>query len=203
MILKVWALCLALCLGTTAALCGAEATHFSGVGDVRKAIWTITPSPGSSNVTIRIQCSGFAAVQAGDGCSLRIPEQALSAKPGTPDVPRLARLLPGIKGTRAVLAIHGTDSTNLTNVLVAPAEGFRLVESESPKRQLRPYRQPDTDIYGRDEFWPVELGKVEEAWLGTQRVVRVECFPVQYNPLTKAIRFYRRLEGELRFEPCP
>ena len=182
---------------------GANPANFTGVGAARAAVWTVTPASGSRDWRIVIECSGFSAVPVAGGYSLRIPGQASSAKPGTPDVPHLAKLVPGVKGAKAVLMIRGADPTNLTDIVVAPAEGFKLDDPESSNRTLRPYRESDPGLYGTDQLWPAELGRVEEAWIGTQKVVRVECFPVQYAPLTKAIRFYRRLEGELRFEPVP
>jgi hypothetical protein len=87
----------------------------------------------------------------------------------------------------------------LLNVAVAPAQGFKL-ESGDGFRELRPFRQADPAIYVKDEFWPVKLGAVEAGAIGTQQVVRVVCFPVQYNAVKGSVRFFRRLEGEVRFE---
>ena len=180
-----------------------QATNFFGVGEVRSAVWSVQPSADNQEIRFSIDCTGFSAVEVTGGYSLRIPGQASSAKPRTPDLPRLAKLLPGIKGTRPVLTVQGKDPTNVTHVVVAAAEGFRLDDPAGATRSLRPYRQPDAGIFGKDEFWPLELGSVEEAGIGTQLVVRVECFPVQYNPEARTIRFYRRLEGVLRFEQSP
>lgn len=176
-------------------------TLFTGVGEARAAVWTVTPLAGSQNLRITIESHGFSAVPVEGGFSLRIPGQVASAKPGTPDVPRLAIMLPGVKGYRAVLTLEGKDPTNVMDVGVASSEGFRLDDPESPMRVLKAYRKPDPGIFGKDQLWPSELCRLEEGSIGTQKVVRVECCPLQYNPLTRMIRFYRRLEGELRFEP--
>ena len=178
-------------------------SNFSGVGEVRAAEWTIQPSADNQETRFSIDCAGFSAVEVTGGHSLRIPGQVSSAKPRTPDLPRLAKLLPGIKGARPVLTVQGKDPTNVMNVVVASAEGFRLDDPAKSTRSLRPYRQPDVNIFGKNEFWPDELGSVELAGIGTQIVVRVECFPVQYNPEARTIRFFRRLEGVLRFEQSP
>lgn len=172
---------------------------FNGVGDAAPAVWTITPLSNSPDFLVSIDCSGFTAVPVTGGYSLRIPGQVSSAKPGTPDVPHLAKLWQGIKDARVVLTLQGKDQTNVVGE-VASAEGYKLDDSESLMPVLRPERRPDSTIYNQNQFWPAELGSVEEAWIGTQKVVRLECIPVQYNPCTKVIRFYRSLEGVLRFE---
>lgn len=173
---------------------------FSGVGEARVAKWTITALPGTNDVRFCVECTGFSATPVDGGFSLQIPGQASSARAGTPDVPRVVKLLPGFKGRRAVLTLQGMDATNIPDVAVVAAEGFKLDNPESATRKRVPHRDADPDVYGQDRFWPVDLGRVEEAWIGTQKVVRVECFPVQYNPLTRTVRFYRRIEGMLRFE---
>lgn len=177
-----------------------SASVFSGIGGAQAAVWTITPLGDGFDRRIQIDCPGLSAVQVEGGLSLRIPSQIVS-RPGAPDVPRLSRLLPGLRNARAVLTITGRDPTNVTGVVLAAAEGFRLDDPDSPTQALRPYRRPDPNIYGKDKYWPAELGRLEEGSVGTQKVVRVEFCPVQYNPVTGTIRFYRRLEGELRFEP--
>lgn len=196
------------CYGVIAVTSHAASTNqasrtvpFAGVGEPKAAVWTLVPSLDGRSLRFSIECSGVSAVSVEGGYSLRISGQAASAKPGTPDVPHLSRLLPGVKGARAILTIYGVDPTNLMDVAVAPAEGFRLDESEGSVRALRPYRQFDPVVFGKDQFWPPALGSLEEGAIGTQKVVRVECYPIEYNPVRRAVRFYRRLEGELRFEP--
>lgn len=178
----------------------AAGVAFSGVGEARVAKWTITALPGTDDVRFCVECRGFSATPVDGGFSLQIPGQASSARAGTPAVPRVVKLLPGFKGRRAVLTLQGMDSTNISDVAVVAAEGFKLDNPDSATRKRVPHRDADPEIYGQDRFWPVDLGRVEEAWIGTQKVVRVECFPVQYNPVTRTVRFYRRIEGALRFE---
>jgi len=50
-------------------------------------------------------------------------------------------------------------------------------------------------------FWPPELAVVNEAWMGTQKVVRIQCAMLQVNPARRAIRYTLRLTGRLVFEP--
>jgi hypothetical protein len=172
---------------------------FTGVGDVSAPVWTVQQLGHDGEIKFSVDCSGISAVQVEGGYSLRIPGQS-AASPGTPDVPRLAKLFPGVKGAKVHLALRGVDPTNVVSVGVAPAEGFMMADAQKPGRGLRSVRQPDATIFGQNQFWPADIGRVEVASIGTQNVVRVECFPVQYKDATKTIRFFRRLEGSLRFE---
>lgn len=172
---------------------------WAGVGEAKAAVWLITPVENSADIKFSIDCTGFSASAVEEGYSLRIPGQVSSAKAGTPDIPHLAKLLPGVKGARAVLTVQGFDPTNFACTVVA-AVGHRLDDSNPLIRKLRPFREPDPAVYEKDGFWPFELGTLAEASIGTQKVMRVECYPVQYNPVSKGGRFYRRLEGVLRFE---
>lgn len=176
------------------------AVTFDGVGDVRPAVWTITPLTGDRGFRILVECSGYSAVPVTGGYSLRIPGQASTPRAGTPDVPSFAKVLPRPRGSKPILVLQGSFATNVQGVAVAPAEEFKLEAPDGSIRVLRPCRQPDLSVYGRNEFWPPELVRLEVAGIGTQYVVRVECFPIQYNSAEKVIRFYRRLEGVLKFE---
>lgn len=171
---------------------------FAGVGDVRSATWTITPVTNSSELLIRIDCTGFSADQEDGGYSLHMPGQVSAAMPGAPDIPRIARLVTGLDGYRPVLRLEGKQPTNISDVAVVAVKGYA---GDSFVRAGP--RTPDSAIYATGQFWPAELCRLEEACIGTQNVVRLECYPVQYNASTKVIRFYRCLEGVLRFEREP
>ena len=177
-----------------------QVPSFAGVGEAKAAAWSIQASGNDREIKFSVDCRGISAVQVEGGYSLRIPGQSASIS-GTPDVPHLAKLFPGMKGVKAHVLVQGLDPTNIVNVSLAAAEGFTLADAQKPALGLRAVRQPDAGLFGSDQFWPVELGRVAVASIGTQNVVRVECFPVQYNPVTRTLRFYRRLEGILRFEP--
>ena len=136
-----------------------------------------------------------------EGYVLHIPGEAVSAAPGTPAIPRIARLLPGRKDRAAILQVTGFSSVEVTNSPVASTDAHEVDHPESPTRALRPVRRRLPEIYTRDQFWPPELGQAQEAWIGTQKVVRVEVFPVQYNAKRETVRFFGRLEGTVVFEP--
>nr|WP_290669471.1 C25 family cysteine peptidase [Ardenticatena sp.] len=62
----------------------------------------------------------------------------------------------------------------------------------------------DASLMAAQPLWPetpVSLG--DEAWLRDQRVVRLTIAPVQYDARANALRWYRSIEVELRFEGAP
>jgi len=173
------------------------------IGVARPAVWTVLPaSNGEYSCSFAVEIAGFSAAATPDGYALHIPGEAAAAGRGTPAVPRVARFFPGVSGRVAVLQVSGVSPAELTNLSVAAAEDYVVVSPDGGTRHLAPVRHPSPAIYATDQFWPPELGRVEEAWMGTQKLVRVECFPVQYNPASKIVRWYRRMEGTLVFEPA-
>lgn len=171
---------------------------FVGVGTPHQAVWSV--QQGSNNTLhITADFSGFSAVKLGDGYSIRIPGQATSALPGTPDVPRISKLLTGFSDTGRVLQMKGLLPTNVQNVSVVAAEGYAVDESGTGIRTLRTYRRKQDDIFGSDHFWPESLCRLTGARIGTQSVLRIEIFPIQYNPSLREIRFFRHVEGTLEF----
>lgn len=178
-----------------------QAASFVGAGDPRPAIWTVIPSPnGNGSLSFTVEFKGFSASAVPGGYVLHVPGEATSAAPGTPAIPRIAKLFPGIKDRTARIQVTGLSPTEVTNVSVAAAVDYEVVAPKGEMRKLRPVRRQAQEIYARDEFWPPELGQVEEAWIGTQKVVRVEVFPLQYHAKRKTIRFYGQLEGIVTFD---
>jgi hypothetical protein len=176
----------------------AESSVFAGVGVPREAVWSVQPKDGQS-LQITVDFGGFSAVKEQNGYSLRIPGQAESAKPGTPDIPHIAKLFNVSSDGHPVLTIRGMFPTNVQNVSVVPAKGVALEQSEDETRRLRTFRRPQAEVYAADQLYPESLSKIDEARIGTQRVLRIEICPVQYNPIKREIRFYQRLEGVLEF----
>lgn len=52
-----------------------------------------------------------------------------------------------------------------------------------------------------DLFYPAEPARVAgEAWLRDQRIVRLELYPFQYNPVTSQLLWHKQLQVEVAFE---
>lgn len=177
-----------------------SAAVFKGLGIPKPAVWTVSRSlDGHGSWSIAVDVSGFTAAARPEGMVLHIPGES-RGEPGTPALPRLAKLLPGLPDRTPRLTLRGLMPTNVTGVSLAPVEGYVVQDRESPTPQLSAVRRPLAEIFGRSEFWPAELGAIQQVSMGTQRLVRIECFPIQYNPGSGTLRYYRRLEGVLSFD---
>ncbi len=60
---------------------------------------------------------------------------------------------------------------------------------------------PDAAAYARSTAYPDAVARVaDDAWLRDQRLVRVELYPFQYQPLAQQLTWHRRLRIEVLFE---
>ena len=157
--------------------------------------------PGDS-LLLDLSLTGVESVELPEGCVLKIPGQAAALEAGGPDVPAVARLFNGWKGARARLGSVESEYEEIPGFDLAPAEspksvGDDVVSVRTPtfERVRNPAR------YESPGFWPADLLSVQEAWMGTQKFVRVECRPVQYDPVRQVVRLHRQIRATVRFEP--
>ena len=181
---------------------GAAAPAFPGVEQPGAVIWTLPTefdSPGVVDVTLTV--TGFEAAPVETGYVLRISGQVASLKPGAPDVPVVARVIPGVAGRTAHVRLVKAEPQEFADVYLAPAESRVRDETDPEKPVLKAVRSGSPGDYSSDAFWPPELVAVQEALMGTQKFVRIECHPIRYNPVSRVVRFYPQIQAELWFEP--
>jgi hypothetical protein len=161
-------------------------------------VWTFQPESPTALV-FRVDVSGFELGSTADGAVIRLPDQAASL-PGLPDLPRLVRWITGVPGYRARVDCRVDDWQEVKGIRVAPAEG--LVADWNSNGQPIGHRErvPAERVYASTNFWPERLVMLQEGWVGTQWLVRVECRLVQYAPARQALRYTRRLDARIRFE---
>jgi hypothetical protein len=176
-----------------------EPAPFSGAGTPTPAGWSFADPGPDGVVNFRVTIPGFQAVRAGDGYVLRVPGQCIPYPQGAPDVPFVATVIPGSAGVAAEAKLADAAFQEFTNVTVAPVEAVRVDDPEAASPKLTRVRVRSPEIYNKPAFWPEDLVKVQEAWMGTQKLVRIEIHPVQYNPVSKTVRFYREFTGTLNF----
>ena len=176
------------------------AAGFRGVGEPSPAAWTFWPA-GEAAQSFQVTVSGFRARATPEGYVLSIPGQTASPGRGFPDLPSVATLLPGRPGSTARVELSAPAWTELSGVRVAPAESRALGDVTTNGAAYRVARTPDPQVYGVDGFWPPAVAQIQEAWMGTGKIVRLKCFLIQYNPARNVIRYASRLEGKVVFEP--
>jgi hypothetical protein len=174
---------------------------FAGVNPPGAAVWTL-PAVASPSVPadFSITITGFDAQPVEGGYVLRIPGHTFRLKPGAPDVPVLARILPGLSGYSAHVQVTESDAEDIPDVIVAPAEARVPDYADPEKPTVRTVRSASDPAYAADAFWPHDLLAVQEGSMGTQSFIRIECHPIQYNPITRTIRFHREIRAQLWFE---
>ena len=71
---------------------------------------------------------------------------------------------------------------------LAVATVFALTSCAGTWKPLR-----DVAVYDRNAYWPDAIVRLEEARGAGRRFLRVEIFPIQYNPVRGRLRVHRGL----------
>lgn len=177
---------------TSALLGAAPAARGAGV------VWTITPSLDEAPITFTLVVPELVFDTTAEGAVPRIQGQVAPLRPGAPDVPVVATAVPCAARGAPVVRILETQPEDVTNTVIAPAQRW-VVDPESSSPVPVPVRARDESLYALPAFWPAELADVKVAMMGTQGLVRIECRPVQYNPVTGTVRVHRRMRGVVEF----
>lgn len=188
--------------GAIQAASGAEPTapaiNLPGTRAPKPAVWVFGPVEGNVQ-PFRVTITGFGATTLPEGLVLSVPGQAAPRVAGTPDLPVVSVLIRGLEGKTARAEVAPPQWIVVPGVRVAPAESPALDETTGEASETVLVRTPAA-VYGADAFWPAELVKVEEAWIGTEKKLRLECVLVQHNPVGQLLRYTLVLEGRLVFE---
>lgn len=136
-----------------------------------------------------------------------IPGWGLTAEPGRPQLP-VRQLLVGIPLGAAVqvrVVDQVAQEAGPLDLIPAPAVTFRPIPFEGPEQGPTPpeFEQeftPAAEVYGHDAFYPVAVARLAETgFIRSQHVAAIALYPVQYNPVTRQIRFYSQITVELAF----
>lgn len=171
---------------------------FKGMGTPVPAVWWFGPVKGDVQ-RFRVTIGGFSAVAFREGYALSIPGQSASS-PGMPDLPVVSTLVNGMAGKTVRVEMTEPQWTIIQGIRVAPAEGPVADDGTEDSGAPRMGRIPSPS-FPRDEFWPVELVRVEDAYFGRSRKIRLACTLMQFNPALSCLRYTFQLEGRLVFEP--
>jgi hypothetical protein len=135
------------------------------------------------------------------GLTVSFAGPAADRQPGAPDLGGMVRTIPGRPGFRAVVRAVKVESRDEPEVRVAPAEGWRRIFVDDNVYRTEKFRQADPSVFSRNAFWPPAVLQLDEAWMGTNKWVRLVCRPAQYNPVRRVLRLHTRIECEIVFEP--
>ena len=112
---------------------------------------------------------------------------------GSPDLPQLSTSIIIPDDTKMEVAITNVEYEDYLNVYIAPSKG-------NLTRDVDPSSVPFTynDNYKKNEFYPGPLAKLDSPYiLRDLRGQTVVFYPIQYNPATKTLRVYSRIDVDI------
>jgi len=139
---------------------------------------------------------------------LLIGDTVQTVTPGAPQAATCGTLLglPSIEGVS--VQVLAADYETLDGFDLAPAPHVRVSKDNLDDLVAADVQQafaPDQDIYSTDAFYPGAPVKVGDAgYMRDQAVAQVQFYPVQYNPVTGKVRFYRHILARITWlTPLP
>ena len=132
---------------------------------------------------------------------------AIRMKPGEPQIPVYGSLF-GISSLDNVsLQILDAEYETLRGYRIPPAPPFPVnkdhyldVQGDASTENYPnpPANERDERLYARDAFYPGVLAEVgHTGHLRDQPVAQAQWYPLQYNPVTGDVRFYRRIRARI------
>lgn len=139
----------------------------------------------------------------GAGCaSVSAPGLALAQESGRPQLPVKVVLLgvpPDARLSLEAVPLQTAQASLAKTVCPAPRVGVRS-NPDGRKESVIEAAPADPTVYAADRSYPAEVARlVELGFLRSQRIVRLELFPVQVNPLAGTLQHHQRMQVSLSF----
>ena len=128
---------------------------------------------------------------------LSIPGYAAMSEPGKPALPVHVDnvLLPG--NAKVHIEIVSADTIHLKGYYIKPA----LTPAIDTEGADEPEFVIDHDLYNRNEFFPASPVYVNsETMLRGNKIVSVAVAPIQFNPVTKALKIYKNVKYKVTYQ---
>nr|CAI78459.1 hypothetical protein [uncultured Latescibacterota bacterium] len=116
--------------------------------------------------------------------------------PGAPDLPvvRLTLAVPECRDIQLAVSTGGRSSERGVNVIPA------LTTVETEEGEVSRYEYVEGDHYARGGLWPSSVATMTDPrWLSRQRVVHVEIYPCQVDPVEGTLVSHDTIEVRLSF----
>ena len=164
----------------------------------------------SRGVTFQLTAPGLvldepaaaAATAGGVSCQqVQMPGYVASAEAGLPALPVKVVLIGVPPNADPKITAEPLSSSAASARTICPAV-TRTAERSADGQVLREAEASIADpaVYGADAFYPASnVRLVDLGFMRGQRIVRLEVYPVQYNPVSGALRVAERLQVSLEF----
>jgi len=184
-------------------VCGQERSGQLVVGTPAAAEWTIPANPVEKvPAACRVRIPGFEINPTEAGSVVVLPGRIPGVvNAGAPDTPAVATSFKGHPNIRVIARLVRSDFEDFPDMDIAPVPTFLAGELDQPYPVPVKTYSRSAALYSADAWWPETLVLAEEAWMGTNKVVRVECRPFQYNAARKTLRFHRQIDFVLEIAP--
>jgi len=178
--------------------------------------WISFSSPVKSKPVFNLQYSGNEKVlftveivgmgirdileQGGNYQRVMVPDQRVYEKVGFPEIPVVRQLIAIPDCDDVKLTVTPMDCIELEGYYIYPVP--RRVERYAPDGYVYPEEEftINDHVYSVDCYFPNYYGRFSESGsIREQRVISVEIYPIQFNPIAKKIRIYSSLKIELNF----
>jgi hypothetical protein len=175
---------------------GQEAQVSVMVGTPAPAVWELPDNPLEKvPVECGVRIPGFELKPGEHGDVAVLPGRIPGVdKPGAPVLPALATGFKGHPQVRLAARFVGSEFEDIPDVDMAPVPSVRAGEFDQPYAEPVKTYSKAADYYTADAWWPETLVALQEAMMGTQKFVRVECRPFQYNAARKTLRFHKQID---------
>lgn len=163
---------------------------------------TVTPIAGHvSDMTLSLLSPDLWMEAFPEGNALRMEGGQGQLEWGVPDVPGLYEVLDGYDDLQARVEVVDATFRDVPGVEIAARPWESMAVGLDGSTVQTSGRSPNPNLYATDAFWPPEVVTVTEARQRGRNLVRVGFNPVQYNPVTKTVRYYETVDTRLRFIP--
>ncbi len=128
---------------------------------------------------------------------LLIPDYGVTSEPGFPRLPTTAALIPIPRESEVKVMVLESAFEEIADISIPPAP---YVQEDFQSEQVSYEFKEDAAFYRTDAYWPIQLaGLTSRGHLRGQLIGRIQVNPVQYNPVQKKIRIYKKLKVQVTF----
>jgi hypothetical protein len=131
--------------------------------------------------------------------SIVVPDLEQTWKPGQPQVPFKGILLGVPSSDQIQVSVLESAYETRTGVILYPSPR-PIVQEEGEVLNLDHEFALDRAAYEQNTFYPGPLARIGfSGYLRDQRVIQLQLYPFQYNPVTQELRCYSKLRVQLSF----
>ncbi len=134
--------------------------------------------------------------------------EQMTTQPGAPELPHYVTYIAVPPEAAVSVSIQPSETTKYDAAIVQPAQkpdseamaGMEIPDFESPIPALPMIREMDTAVYNTNALYPTELYTLSEPmYFRDLRVVKLQLFPIRYNPVAQQLQQHHNLHVNIKF----